>query len=352
MLLVYTVEEREQWDTVVRSFADYDVYWLSGYVKAFQLHGDGEPMLLLYKGNATRGMNVVMRQDVAKDKHFTDKIQENRYFDFSSPYGYGGWLIEGEGKEQLFLEYKEWCQENNIISEFVRFHPVIENHFFTESFYKMISLGETITMDLSSPEEIWKNITSTNRNLIRKAQKNGIKIYNGRNPEIYELFREIYNQTMDRDHAEKYYYFEEYFYNSICEELSQHTQVFYATLNDKIIAAAIILMANGRMNYHLSGSIKEYNNLAPTNLLLYQAALWGCANGYKTFYLGGGVGCHQDSLFQFKKSFYRGKDRNHYFIGQKIFDQEKYNYLVQLRTDRLGENIYFPEYRFAQDKNE
>ena len=33
MLLVYTVEEREHWDTVVRSFADYDVYWLSREIK-------------------------------------------------------------------------------------------------------------------------------------------------------------------------------------------------------------------------------------------------------------------------------------------------------------------------------
>ena len=50
-----------------------------------------------------------------------------------------------------------------------------------------------------------------------------------------------------------------------------------------------MLMANGKMNYHLSGSIREFSNLAPTNLLLYKAALWGCANGCKTLYLGGGV---------------------------------------------------------------
>ncbi len=347
MLSIYTIEKQEQWDTIVRSFANYDVYWLSGYVKAFQLHGDGEPLLFLYEKNATRGINVVMRRDIAKDKHFAGVIQENSYFDFSSPYGYGGWLIEGEEKDQLFLEYKSWCQENHIVSEFVRFHPVIENHMLVKDFYKVILLGETITMDLSSPEIIWKNITSTNRNAIRKAQKNEIKIYNGRYPEIYGVFREIYNQTMDRDHAEEYYYFEKSFYNSVCEELSQHTQIFYATLHDKIIAASIILMANYKMNYHLSGSIKEYANLAPMNLLLYQVALWGAANGYKTFYLGGGVGSNQDSLYQFKKSFYRGKDQKQFYIGKIIFDQEKYNKLLGLRTDILKENTYFPEYRFV-----
>ena len=45
MLTVYTIEQAEAWDALVRTFLNYDVYYLSGYVKAFQLHGDGEPLL-------------------------------------------------------------------------------------------------------------------------------------------------------------------------------------------------------------------------------------------------------------------------------------------------------------------
>ena len=95
MLTVYTLEQAEQWDTVVRSFKDHDAYWLSGYVKAFQIHGDGEPMLFYYSDDSTRGINVVMKRDVAKDKHFIGKISEGKYFDFATPYGYGGWIVEG-----------------------------------------------------------------------------------------------------------------------------------------------------------------------------------------------------------------------------------------------------------------
>ena len=49
MLTVYGLEQSEQWDAIVRSFREYDVYWLSGYVKAFQIHGDGEPLLFFYE---------------------------------------------------------------------------------------------------------------------------------------------------------------------------------------------------------------------------------------------------------------------------------------------------------------
>ena len=36
-LKVYNINDAEQWDNIVYSFKDFDVYYLSGYVKAFQL---------------------------------------------------------------------------------------------------------------------------------------------------------------------------------------------------------------------------------------------------------------------------------------------------------------------------
>lgn len=45
MIKIYSIEEAKKWDELVRTFANYDVYYLSGYVKAFQIHGDGEPQL-------------------------------------------------------------------------------------------------------------------------------------------------------------------------------------------------------------------------------------------------------------------------------------------------------------------
>lgn len=342
MLTVYTLEQSELWDIVVHSFTEYDVYWLSGYVKAFYIHGDGEPLLFYYNDGTTRGINVVMKRDIAKDEHFKDKIEAGQYFDFATPYGYGGWIIEGQEVNKLFEAYSIWLKENRIISEFVRFHPILQNHERCNNFYKVIQLGEVVHMDLSSPESIWNNIISKNRNMIRKAIKNNIKIYNGRFQNIYDRFREIYNGTMDKDNAEKYYYFGSDFYTSILEDLPQNAQVFWAEKDGKVIAASIMLTSNGYMNYHLSGSLREYSSLAPGNLILYKAALWGYENGCKTFYLGGGVGSGEDSLFKFKRAFYKG-DLKHFFIGKKIHDQTKYEALLNMREKTVGN--FFPQYR-------
>ncbi len=180
--------------------------------------------------------------------------------------------------------------------------------------------------------------------MIRKAQKSGIKIYNGRFPDIYNVFRDIYNGTMDKDHAEAYYYFNEQFYESVLNDLPQNAQVFYADLDGKVIAASIMLATNGRMNYHLSGSLKDYNHLAPTNLLLYESALWGCSNNCYTLYLGGGVGSDEDSLFKFKRSFYRGNDLYRFHIGKKIFCFDKFNSLLGMRIEK-PKGSFFPIYR-------
>lgn len=343
MLSVYTLEQAEQWDKTVRSFKDYDVYWLSGYVKAFKIHGDGEPLLFYYENGDTRGINVVMKRDIAANEHFKNIIEPNKYFDFSTPYGYGGWLIEGEHGEALFSSYEELCQKNCIISEFVRFHPTIKNHENCNVFYETIQLGEVVHIDLSSPEVIWGNFISQNRNKIRKAEKNNVKIYNGRFPEIFDKFHYVYNETMNKDNANNYYYFDNDFYLSVLEDLPQNSQIFYAVKDNTVIAASIITMADRKMNYHLSGSLSEYSSCAATNLLLYKTALWGCANGYKTLYLGGGVGSSEDSLLKFKKSFYKG-ELSHFYIGKKIFDQYKYDELVSLRSE-VNDTGYFPAYR-------
>lgn len=343
MITIYSLEEHEEWDSIVRSFKDCDVYWLSGYVKAFKIHGDGEPLLFYYQDDSVRGINLVMKRDIAKDKHFVGKLTEGECFDFASPYGYGGWLIEGSNSEILFDFYSKWCQKHSIVSEFVRFHPVIKNHEFSKNFYEVIPLGNTVVLDLSSPETIWANLTSTNRNMIRKAQKNGIKIYNGRNPELYETFRKIYNETMDKNEANNYYYFTSDFYSSICEDLPENAQIFYAVFNDAIIAASIMLTANRKMNYHLSGMLKEYRSLPSTNLLLYKSALWGSANGYKTLYLGGGLGSGEDSLYKFKKSFYRLDQEKRFNIGKKTFMPEKYDELLSMRQKPTAS--FFPNYR-------
>ena len=351
MISIITIDKNEKWDKIVKSFMNYDVYYLSCYVKAFQIHGDGEPLLFYYDDGCTKAMNVVMKRDIANDKYFKGKIPIDTWFDLSTPYGYGGFIVEGKVSDKILKvideRYTKLCKKEGIVTEFVRFHPVTNNINSVPHIYDTSKLGKTITMELNSQSQIWDELTSKNRNVIRKALKSGVEIFWGRDPKLFDKFITLYNATMDKDNADDYYYFEKDFYDSVISDLKYNSLMFYAMYEDKIIAMSIMLFTNEQMHYHLSASEREYMKFAPTNLLLYEAACWGAENGYKTLHLGGGLGSKEDGLFNFKKAF--NKDSGtHFSIGRKIFDEEKYEELVEIRKKNGSfdeDNQFFPLYR-------
>lgn len=351
MLKIVNFGNKDYWDGIVKSFTNEDVYYLSGYVKAFKIHGDGEPVLLYFESDNNKAICVMMKRDVATDSRFNNHIPENKWFDMITPYGYGGFLFEKAPSFADITKLKEDILHNfideGIVSAFFRFHPILGNAHYHEEFSEVIDLGKTIAFDLTSDEIIWQNITSKNRNMIRKAEKSGVEIKHGKGMELLNRFKDIYDETMRHDNAEDYYFFNKEFYESIDKDLKDNYEIFYAEYNEKIIAMSIMIFAGNQMHYHLSGSLYEYRNLAPSNLLLYKAALWGCEKGFKTFHLGGGVGSGEDNLYKFKAAFNRNSDYQ-FSIGKMIINKSQYNKLVAFRgfsEEEASSISFFPKYR-------
>ena len=85
MIQIFDMNHRSEWDDTVCSFEEYDVYYLSGYVRAFEIHGDGDPQLLYYEEGGLRAIYVYMKRNTAIEG----------VYDSITPYGYGGVLFEG-----------------------------------------------------------------------------------------------------------------------------------------------------------------------------------------------------------------------------------------------------------------
>lgn len=349
---IVTIAESIKWDSIVNSFPDYDIYYLSGYVKAFELHGDGSPLLFYAHDNFNRAICVLMLRDIAKDFRFSGIIPKGEFYDMVTPYGYGGFIFDTTPSvdflDHLKSAFFDALNKIRVISVFFRFHPVFKNADYHRKMIDVVDLGKTISIDLTSADVIWENIISKNRNMIRKAEKNGIVIKHAKSLDLLvNKFLPIYNATMAHDNAEEYYYFPQVFYESIDHDLNENYEVFFAEYDSKIIAASIMLFANGRLNYHLSGSLIDYRRLAPSNLLLYKAAIWGQENGCQTFHLGGGVGSGEDNLYKFKAAFNRNSDCR-FSIGKLIVNHEKYDRLVAIRKlDPVydTQTQFFPTYR-------
>ena len=350
MIEVIGLENETKWHSIVTQFLDHDVYYLPQYTKAFRIHGDGEPFLFYYQSENMKAINVVMKRDIAGCEYFSEVFSKNTLFDIVTPYGYGGFLIEGDTDAKTMAqfdeEYSAYCKNNGIISEFVRFQPVQKNHVGLEGVYEITQRGKTISVDLSSPEVIYSNIKAKTRNRIRKAESNGVEVLKGNSWDLFLSFKEIYDRTMAGNSAQQYYYFSQDFYRSVMIDLKDNAIILYATFNGETIAMVIVTFCNNMMHMHLTGSKREYLHLSPVAFLYYKTALWGCENGYKTLHLGGGVGAKEDSLYNFKSNFNKGSN-NSFVTGNKIFDIEKYDYLLHIKEKDApeGNTGFFPRYR-------
>jgi len=349
-LEIVAFNEKDKWNSIVKSFGRLDVYYLNEYVSAFRYTNDGQPFLIYYCGDKMRLCYTVQQSDIAECAKFSGVLEQGKYYDWSTPYGYGGPLTDSFDEKEMsdfFNLINGYCKSNNIITQFIRFHPLLQNQRAFEGFCDLRRLKNTVFIDTADKDIIYTNMDSKNRNMVKKAQKNGIEIITDNSKEAKSAFVEIYKSTMQRNNAFEYYYFSQMFFDDMFSNLAEHYTLFSARYEGKIISSAIMMHCNGNLHYHLSASLREYMHLAPNNLLLYTAACWGAENGYTKFHLGGGVGI-DDSLLSFKKSFNK-KGLIDFYIGRNVFCEEIYKKLLDIRTaanlDFNPNNNYLIQYR-------
>lgn len=340
-MTVYTIEQAEAWDALVCGFSNYDVYYLSGYVKAFRLHGDGEPLLFYGEADGVRCINVVMKRDIAADPHFAGSLPADTYFDFATPYGYGGWLLEGDGDPApIFETYREWCKEHGIVSEFVRFSLFSSSR---ERYYgEVIPRTNNVVRALDRPmDEMLMDFEHKVRKNLKKAEASGLEIRIDTAGDDLTDFLRIYRATMDRNHAENEYYFSEEFYRQI-NTMNGHFAYFHVLYQGMVISTELVLMGTDTMYSYLGGTDEEYFAHRPNDFLKYHIIRWGFEHGYRQFVLGGGYGA-DDGIFRYKKSF-APEGIVRFYTGQAVFDSTAYDALCALRTD-LPDSGFFPRYR-------
>ncbi len=344
MLSVITIEESDRWDAIVKSFENYDVNYLSQYSKAFAENGEGEPLLFYYENVSTKAMNVVMKRDISLSENFKGKLQSNEWFDLSTPYGYGGFWIEGEDYQTLDEEYERYCKNSGFVSEFVRFHlfspykdifnGTVESH--TNNVVRSLDLDiDDMLMDFE--HKVRKNL--------KKANKAGLKIEIDDSGERIEEFLDIYYGTMDRNDAKSNFFFPESFFKTI-NEMTGNFAYIHVIHEEKVISTELVLFGSENCYSFLGGTHSDFFNLRPNDFLKFEIIKWAKYKGLKRFILGGGYG-EDDGIFRYKKSF-APNGIHKFFVGKRLFDQSKYNLLVEIRnleSNSINDFNYFPKYR-------
>ncbi len=320
------------------------VYHHPRYVELMADHFDGEPELLIYQEEEDFIYYPYYKREIG-DLDFVDN--NKGWYDTISSWYYGGPIISSkdgdkgsliEGFNQNLSRFRE---ESNIISEFVRFDPLIENHDLFSALEPRMD-RKTVYVELDQTEEdIWNNFESRNRRAIRQAKETDIEIEHSEYIDEFRSWSKIYKNAMEARDAADHYRFSFEFFKKILMENSELFDFLVAMYQDEVIGGFIMAYDDNWGHHYLSASNPDYWDKRVNNLMFYKVILHAKDKGLDIFDFQGG----RPGVFKFKKGF--SPTRGDFYLGKVVHDEERYEKLVKM-AEGSGVEIdedFFPEYR-------
>lgn len=220
----------------------------------------------------------VMLNDVCVGVCFTTLTTAKRGWYLYIPYGP---VLAQEHQEALPLlvtHLKELaCKER---ADFIRCSPFLENtldniHRFSTLGFRpapMHILAEHLwLLDSTQDEEsILKGMRKTMRNLIKRAEKDGVTITTSQDPQDIEKFIAVHAETASRHGFTPY---TNTYFRAQAQAFLPHDlgMLFFAHYQGNIISAAFIMYYGDSGSYHHGASLSEYQKIPASYLLQWEA---------------------------------------------------------------------------------
>ena len=338
------ITKKSDWDNKISTLGICDIYFSYEYCKAVEKIEHGEAKLATFE---TISGDIIYPFILRKINRHDTNLD---FFDIITPYGYGGPYIKGEMANNLknFRKIFEiYCQKQNIVTEVIRFHPLMNNHLSMQNYMDLAYIRKTTAVNLENDIDIIRSkYSSMNKRNIKKALKNGVFCDVVEKNEVnINIFIELYTETMKRNNALEFYYFNHEIIADMLKDSKKSTShLLFAYYEDRVISAIIFYHCGEISHYHLGASKSQYLYLRSNNILFDFMISYAKQKNSKIIHLGGGYS-ENDGLFSFKSSF---SNNNHfeYFLGKKIMNNEIYIKLMGNLSENKNINTsYFPGYR-------
>lgn len=321
-----------------------DIYFEPGYAKLYETETD---KAVEYRFECEYGVitNLFIKREI--NISLSDGIQ---YYDIITPYGYGGPVIHNASDKNKLIErymedFQTYTVRERIVSEFVRFHPIIGNGLDFKDAYQSIYDRKTVGTNLTYDDVIATEFSKHKRKDIRRILKNPAIHYEiDEHPESLDDFIEVYYSTMDRDKADDYYYFGREYFQKLLDTFPNNITTGKVYLENKLIAMGLYFRYGEFLHAHLSGTLSDYIDYSPAYILKYALALYGHEKGYKVIHYGGGSSSSpENSLYKFKRDFGKNTEFD-FYIAKKIWNEGVYNKMCEAAGANIG-SAFFPAYR-------
>lgn len=284
-------------------------------------------------------------------------VEGERWFDATTPYGYGGPRImhcatgcHSDLVASFEHAFQEYCEDQRIVSEFVRFHPIFDNARDFSSCYDVTFQRETVGTTIAGfSDPVASEFSKSARKTLRRSLNAGVSCRITVAPAHLDRFKEIYYETMSRVQADAYYFFDDEYFDQCLAKLADKIILAEAVYEGQVIAAELHFLSDGILHTHLSGTVADFHQLSPVYVLQYGAVLWGKENGVKLMHAGGGrTNSPDDPLYKFKKKF--GQHTGYrFYTGKKVWNEDIYRKLC-IQSGSVPNGSFFPAYRSLSGK--
>jgi len=289
-------------------------------------------------------------------KRLTNNEGGGEYFDLVSPWYYGGPIYCVNKKSavpglsrSLRSALNKYCAGNNIVSEFQRLNPAIDNYMLYKNDSGLVFNRETVCVDLrKSLEQIKKEYAYSVRKNIKTAERAGLNLIRSKTKDDWEKFVGIYLLSMQQKKAGDFYHFSSDFYYNFFDKFHNELEIFRVEYRGQTIAATLILGRYGTVHDYLRASLPQYLSFRPNDYTINGIINWAKNSGYLYYSLGGGLSEDvNDTVLKFKKTF--SPDTRKFYVYKKIHNLEKYRQLCFVagkKEERLAyeQASFFPEY--------
>jgi len=327
---VLGLDDSEEWNRYLKQLpiVQQDIYFTPEYYSLNEANGDGKALCFAFE----HGNDLALYPFLINRINDLGYDLDEEYFDIQGAYGYNGVISSSYEKgfiDSFYEAFSEYAVQRNIVCEFVRFHPILNNARFSQGYVDVLFDRNTVALDLTNDRtHIWtKDYSSNNRNILRKALDSGVQCFVLRDYGSLRTFVQIYNDTMKRLSAASEYYFSDAYFNTILSVLGDEAFVVLCKTELGFEAASLFLLHGKFAHYHLSGRSDSSNKNYLTNIMIDSAIRFAQESGCSTMHLGGGRSkSDDDSLLKFKKNF--SKTTYEFFIGKRVYYKPVYELIL------------------------
>ncbi len=257
-------------------------------------------------------------------------------------------LRNGEAFDRAFHRF---CQDEGIIAEFAHLHPFHGARSFLDP-GSLVFDRQIVYVDLTfSLDSLWAgSFSHACRKNIRRAQQENLRVYPAHREDQIVEFHRIYTQTMEKNQAASQYFFPLEYFLAFFYVMAESAIFMLAEHRDQIVAGTLYLHDDWDIYSYLGGADQTFQQVRPTNMVVYETILWGQRHGKRRLILGGGYR-PDDGIFRFKSSF--SPLRADFYTYRRVHDPAAYGSLCAawsshygiLLEQENGTQGYFPRYR-------